>query len=158
MSMREAKLLFGPEPTAAAMGRRVLDGLSDGLEPTRLDDARLLLTELIANAIQHGNLDGADLISVVLRRRADAVVVEVADPGDGVPVVVEPGSGNGWGLTLLERLADEWGLEPRPHGGTLAWFRLTHREDQTERRNEGADDARQAAEREEREAVRGAET
>lgn len=126
--MREAKLLFGPEATAAAMGRRVLDGLSDGLEPNRLDDARLLLTELIANAIQHGNLDGADRISVVLRRRADGIVVEVADPGQGAPVAaVEPSSGNGWGLTLLERLADEWGLEPRSDGGTLAWFRLVHR-------------------------------
>ena len=126
MSMREAKLLFGPEATAAAMGRRVLDGLSDGLEPTRLDDARLLLTELIANAIQHGNLDAADRISVVLRRGADGILVEVADPGEGVPVAVEPGSGNGWGLTLLERLADEWGLEPRVDGGTLAWFRLAN--------------------------------
>lgn len=124
--MREAKLLFGPEATAAAMGRRVLDGLSDGLEPTRLDDARLLLTELIANAIQHGTLDGADRISVVLRRRADGILVEVADPGQRAPVAVEPGSGSGWGLTLLERLADEWGLEPRPDGGTLAWFRLAH--------------------------------
>ena len=125
--MREAKLLFGPEATAPAMGRRVLDGLSDGLEPTRLDDARLLLTELIANAIQHGNLDGTDRIAVVLRRRADGIVVEVADPGDGVPAVEVPGSGNGWGLTLLDRLADEWGLEPGPDGGTLAWFRLTDR-------------------------------
>lgn len=126
--MREAKLLFGPEATAAAMGRRVLDGLSDGLEPSRLDDARLLLTELIANAIQHGHLGEADLISVVLLRRSDGIVVEVADAGDGVPIAVErPGSGNGWGLTLVDRLANEWGLEPRPDGGTLAWFRLTNR-------------------------------
>ena len=124
--MREAKLLFGPEATAATMGRRVLDGLSDGLEPARLDDARLLLTELIANAIQHGNLDAADRISVVFRRRGDGIVVEVADPGDGVPGTVEPGSGSGWGLTLLARLADDWGLEPRSDGGTLAWFRLAN--------------------------------
>ena len=128
MSMREARLLFGPDPTAAAMGRRVLDGLSDGLEPSRLDDARLLLTELITNAIQHGNLDGADRIAVVLRRRADGLVVKVADPGYGPPPEdVRTSPGNGWGLTLLDRLADEWGLETRPDGGTLAWFRLAHR-------------------------------
>jgi two-component sensor histidine kinase len=124
MSMLEARLLFGPEATAAAMGRRVLEGLSDGLEPSTLDDARLLLTELIANAIQHGNLDGADRISVVVRRQAGDVIVEVTDPGQGVPAAVRPGSGNGWGLTLLERLADEWGIDPRPDGGTVAWFRL----------------------------------
>lgn len=125
--MHEARLLFGPGVSAPAMGRRALDGLSDGLAPSTLDDARLLLTELIANAIRHGDLDGGDQISVVVRRQADGVVVEVSDPGVGPPIVLQPGSRSGWGLTLLDRLADEWGLEPNPDGGTRAWFRLTER-------------------------------
>jgi anti-sigma regulatory factor (Ser/Thr protein kinase) len=126
MAMQEARLLFRPNPTAAAMGRRILDGLADGLPLSMLDDARLLLTELITNAIQHGHLEHGDRISVTVRREAAGLVVEVSDPGDGIPPSDgrPPGSGNGWGMTLLERLADDWGVEPVADGGTLAWFRL----------------------------------
>ena len=129
MAMQEAKVLFRPAATAPAMARRLLDGLGDGLEPSLLDDARLLLTELITNAIQHGHLERGDQIAVTVRREADGIIVEVVDPGDGMPPLDSrgPGSGSGWGLTLLERLADEWGVEPVPDGGTLAWFRLAKR-------------------------------
>ena len=131
MAMQEARVLFRPEDSAPAMGRRVLDGLSDGFAPTLLEDARLLVTELITNAIQHGRLDGHDRISVTVRREPDGgVLVEVADPGDGFPASDSgrPDSGSGWGLTLLDRLADEWGVEPLQEGGTLAWFRLVQRD------------------------------
>src|SRR5262245_49341538 len=126
MAMQEAKVLFQPEASAPAMGRRVLDGLSDTMAPSILDDARLLLTELLTNAIQHAHLSLDDRISVSVRREPTGLLVEVADPGDGMPPSGErrPGSGSGWGLILLDRLADEWGIEPLSDGGTLAWFRL----------------------------------
>jgi anti-sigma regulatory factor (Ser/Thr protein kinase) len=122
-------MLFRPNATAPAMGRRILDALADGLPLGVLEDARLLLTELITNAIQHGHLEHGDRIAVTIRREAAALLVEVSDPGDGIPPSDgrPPGSGGGWGLTLLDRLADAWGVEPVPDGGTLAWFRLTER-------------------------------
>ena len=124
-------MLFRPEASAPAMGRRILDGLSDRFAPSLLDDARLLLTELVTNAIQHGRLDGRDRISVTVHLEADCVLVEVADPGEGFPATGgrQPGTGSGWGLALVDRLADEWGVEPLlPEGGTLAWFRLIQRD------------------------------
>lgn len=127
MAMQEAKVLFQPEVSAPAMGRRVLDGLSDTMAPSTLHDARLLLTELLTNAIQHAHLDRDDRISVSVRREPTGLLVEVADPGDGFPPagVRRPDWGSGWGLILLDRLADEWGIEALPDGGgTLAWFRL----------------------------------
>jgi anti-sigma regulatory factor (Ser/Thr protein kinase) len=131
MAMQEAKLLFQPDASAPAMGRRVLESLSDTLTPSALDDARLLLTELLTNAIQHAHLSDNDRISVSVRREPLGVVlVEVSDPGDGLPPpdARPPGSGNGWGFILLDRLADEWGIEPVPDGGTRAWFRLGQRD------------------------------
>lgn len=127
MAMQEARMLFRPDATAPAMGRRILDGLVDELPLSTLDDARLLLTELITNAIQHGHLEHGDRISVTVRREAAALLVEVSDPGDGIPPLDgrPPGSSNGWGMTLLDRLADSWGVEPVPDGGTFAWFRLS---------------------------------
>jgi two-component sensor histidine kinase len=129
MAMQEARVLFRPDATAPAMGRRILDGLGDRLPVGMLDDARLLLTELITNAIQHGHLEHGDKISVTVRRETAGVVVEVADPGDGISPSdgQPPGSGSGWGLTLLDRLADSWGIEPVADGGTRAWFRLAER-------------------------------
>jgi anti-sigma regulatory factor (Ser/Thr protein kinase) len=127
MSMQEATVQFQPAATAPAMGRRVLDALADEIPLSTLDDARLLLTELLTNAIQHGNLHQRDRISVMIRRESAGIHVEVVDPGDGFPPELEARSGTGWGLTLLDRLADEWGLEPRPDGGTIAWFRLAAR-------------------------------
>jgi anti-sigma regulatory factor (Ser/Thr protein kinase) len=129
MAMREARLLFQPEVSAPAMGRRVLDGLSDTLAPSTLDDARLLLTELLTNAIKHAHLNADDRISVAVRRDARGLLVEVADPGDGLPPPGErrPGLSSGWGLILLDRLADEWAIESPAEGGTLAWFRLGER-------------------------------
>jgi anti-sigma regulatory factor (Ser/Thr protein kinase) len=130
MAMQEARVLFQPDASAPAMGRRVLDGLSDTLSLSTLDDARLLLTELLTNAIQHANLTRDDRISVSVQRESRGVLVEVADPGEGLPTTGarRPGSGSGWGLILLDRLADEWGIEPLPAGGTLAWFRLRQRD------------------------------
>ena len=83
-----------------------------------LDDARLLLTELITNAIRHGHLEHGDRIAVTIRREAAALLVEVSDPGDGIAPSDSrpPGSGDGWGLTLLDRLAEAWGVEPLPDG------------------------------------------
>lgn len=129
MAMQEARVVFRPDATAPAMGRRILEGLGDGLEPSVLDDARLLLSELITNAIQHGYLERGDRIAVTVRREAAGVIVEVADPGDGIRPSQgdRPASGSGWGLILLDRLADAWGVEPVPDGGTLAWFRLAER-------------------------------
>jgi anti-sigma regulatory factor (Ser/Thr protein kinase) len=130
MAMQEAKVMFQPEPSAPAMGRRILDGLSDTLAPSTLDDARLLLTELLTNAIRHAHLSRDDRIAVSVRRERAGLLVEVADPGDGLPPSDQrrPRTGSGWGLTLLDRLADEWGIEPLPDGGTLAWFRLGQRD------------------------------
>ena len=128
--MQEARVLFQPEASAPAMGRRLLEGLSDTLTPSTLDDARLLLTELVTNAIRHAHLAPEDRISVSVRRESAGLLVEVADPGDGLPPpsAPRPGSGSGWGLILLDRLADEWGIDPMPDGGTLAWFRLRQRD------------------------------
>jgi anti-sigma regulatory factor (Ser/Thr protein kinase) len=129
MSMQEARVMFQPEATAPAMGRRVLDALTDGIPPSVLDDARLLLTELLTNAIQHAQLSRDDRISVAVRREPAGLLVEVSDCGNGLPPAHArgPGSTSGWGLLLLDRLADEWGIETRAEGGTLAWFRLALR-------------------------------
>lgn len=127
MTMREARVLFRPSNTAPAMGRRMLEALGDEIGLDTLDDARLLLTELLTNAIRHGGLERDDRISVCIQQEVSGLLVEVADPGGGLGSSVtrhEIGPGSGWGLFLLDRIADDWGIEDRLGGGTVAWFRL----------------------------------
>src|SRR4051812_16716589 len=107
-------------PAARAFLTRLLNGW--GLADTVVDDASLLTTELVSNAVRHGT--GA----VKLRVEVDNGVVEVrvhddeADP----PSVnhADPTSLNGRGLWIVECVADQWGSDPDDPGKSV-WFRLT---------------------------------
>jgi hypothetical protein len=55
------------------------------------------------------------------------VRVEVDDPGSGFePRAPEPDptKASGWGLYLVDELADRWGVGPGSRGGTRIWFEL----------------------------------
>jgi anti-sigma regulatory factor (Ser/Thr protein kinase) len=109
------------------MGRRVLDGLSDRVPRSTLDDARLLLSELLTNAIRHAGLSEDETISVLIAANDAELHIEVADRGRGFEAGRhDPSSatGTGWGLFLLDRLADAWGTERDASGGSVVWFTL----------------------------------
>jgi hypothetical protein len=118
---------FRPHDTAPAMARRVLDGLSGRVPVDVLDDARLLLTELMTSAVLHAGGGEEETISVAVEAASAELFVEVSmrvpASGSGGPGVA-PFPGTGWGLIILDRLADAWGV--REHAGTTtsAWFRL----------------------------------
>jgi anti-sigma regulatory factor (Ser/Thr protein kinase) len=105
-------------PQAGREARAAVAKLADWLGPARTEDARLLLTELAANAVKHGH--GSILLSVeIVDGRAR---FSVCDDGHAEPHVrPEPGADGGWGLRIVDRLADRWGVT-RP--GTRVWFEL----------------------------------
>jgi anti-sigma regulatory factor (Ser/Thr protein kinase) len=88
-----------------------------------MSDLLLLTTELVTNAVRHGGRPGSE-IDVTLLRTDTAVRVEVGDPGPGFdPGASAPGHDRGWGLFLVDRLADRWGVE-RIGNRTVVWFEL----------------------------------
>jgi anti-sigma regulatory factor (Ser/Thr protein kinase) len=108
-----------------AEARRALADVSDELSPRRLEDARLLVSELVTNAIRHAGLRDADLITLVLETRDRSLRIEVRDPGPGFELAEptpDPSRPSGWGLYLVRELSDRWGVE-RTHE-TLVWFEL----------------------------------
>lgn len=110
-------------PEAAAHARRVLSKLHGDLDAPLLETMRLLVTELITNSVKHAGSDEVGL-KVVVRR--GAVLVEVRDGGMGFePAGRTDGQdeGSGWGLFLVERLADRWGVAREP-AATCVWFEL----------------------------------
>jgi anti-sigma regulatory factor (Ser/Thr protein kinase) len=112
-------------PEAAAEARHVLDDIGDAVPVEKLRDVRLLVSELVTNAVRHAKLSSADVIRLVLEVADHALRVEVHDPGGGfVPTTPtpDPARPSGWGLYLVAELSDRWGVDSDET--TLVWFEL----------------------------------
>jgi anti-sigma regulatory factor (Ser/Thr protein kinase) len=105
---------------AAGFARTAIAPLGAGLAPYRRADLNLLVSELVNNAVVHGS----GRIELRLERRGDAVWAQVSDEGPGfeaVPHAVQQRRSGGWGLHLLDALAERWGMA---ESATQVWFEL----------------------------------
>ncbi len=114
-----ATLSVPSDPGYLAVSRQALIGAAAGLgiPDDDLDDLKLVLSEICANAIVHAyGRRGDGRIEVTFRRSPRELEVTVADDGPGFPGgrVPEPA---GAGLTLLDRLCSRHTIEPRREGG-----------------------------------------
>jgi len=117
------RLPHGPEAPSAA--REVVDAaLAERVPPDRLDELRLMVSELVTNAVRHGTpWQGA--VDLLVNVAGGVARVEVTDAGggfvapDGPPA---PEQAGGWGLVVVDRLASRWGID----GGraTRVWAEL----------------------------------
>jgi anti-sigma regulatory factor (Ser/Thr protein kinase) len=108
---------------AATTARRALGRLRGDLDPSVMENMRLLVTELIANSVRHASEDQVGLKVLVTR---PSVWIEVSDEGPGFEPearVEGQDEGSGWGLFLVDRLAERWGVV-RDAGQTRVWFEL----------------------------------
>ncbi|MFC6065680.1 SpoIIE family protein phosphatase [Streptomyces ochraceiscleroticus] len=98
---------------AATLGAWQLAGLTD--------DARLLTSELLTNAVRHAG----GPVRLRLCRTESGLTVEVTDRSPQFPHPRTPGTGDesGRGLTLVDALADSWGTRPAEDGKSV-WFTL----------------------------------
>jgi len=120
------KLSLEGGPEAAMRARRALGRLRSELDGSTLENLRLLVTELVSNAVRHAGAPTVDLLVMVTR---PAVRVEVADRGPGFePEQRRKGQDpeGGWGLFLVARMADRWGVA-HERGRTRVWFELARR-------------------------------
>jgi anti-sigma regulatory factor (Ser/Thr protein kinase) len=90
-----------------------------------LDDLTLIVSELVSNAVQHGEPE------ILLRMRTEPLSVDISvlDHGRDVPpgAVMAPDSSatSGRGLTIVDRLASDWGVVPFEGApGKTVWARL----------------------------------
>jgi len=112
-------------PTAATTARsEVTRRLAARVAVNALEDVRLLLTELVTNALRHSAIKPDDEIEVRAEVADGTVRIEVHDPGrDGEVEQRRPGArGGGYGLFLVDRLTDRWGVERLD--GTTVWAEL----------------------------------
>jgi anti-sigma regulatory factor (Ser/Thr protein kinase) len=116
-------LTLPAEPRSVAEARaKVCDAIGSHLDDGESETVRLLISELMTNAIKHG--DSSQPVEVHAHWNAE-VRVEVVDHGDGftpgprLGALDEPG---GFGLYLVGQLADRWGVDT--DDGTTVWFVL----------------------------------
>lgn len=113
---------IAPRPEGPALARRIIaDELSARVPARVLDDVQLMVSELVTNGIVHGAAedDAPVMLDVCVN---GSIRCRVLDVGQGFltrPVRHEgPG---GWGLRVVEELADRWGVQCSPHR-TEVWF------------------------------------
>lgn len=122
-------LLGGAEAPGEA--RNALDALDGELDEDLLDVLRLLVSELVTNSFRHGHAGPGDPVTIEISLSIDLVAVAVSDGGPGFepqlpPRPFSPLSGplsplSGWGLFIVDRLADRWGVR---QGGRCVWFEV----------------------------------
>jgi anti-sigma regulatory factor (Ser/Thr protein kinase) len=124
--METIELNLPAAPTAATTARsEVTRRLSRRIAVGVLEDVRLLLTELITNALRHSGIRPEEEIAVKAELSDGTLRLEVRDPGrNGEVARREAGSrGGGFGLFLVDRLTTRWGVERR--NGTMVWAELS---------------------------------
>jgi DNA-binding NarL/FixJ family response regulator len=118
--------LKGDKRSPSEARRLVRGALASSLAPSEedelLDNAMLLVSELVTNAVVHAGSE----VDVMIRLDGSCLRVEVGDTSDVVPRMQPPSvdATSGRGLPLVENLASRWGVAPRPAGGKSVWFEL----------------------------------
>ena len=115
----------GPEAVAAARAA-LTEFLGDDVLPDRLHDIKLLVSEVVTNAVRHGGARQGEHVDLRIALTTDQVRLEVRDPGPGfhdvTPALPETDRGGGYGLYLVDLFSTSWGVMGTE--GTCVWFEV----------------------------------
>ena len=113
-------------PDAPRRARRLVRSWL-GDDAARSERAELLVSELVSNVVNHV---GADMV-VRCSRRGDRIRIEVTDPSAVPPQMTGvPSAGGGYGLRIIEALAESWGYDTGERGKSI-WFEIADGETPT---------------------------
>ena len=106
---------------APGEARRALDAMDHGLDYEREYAVKLLMSELVSNAVKYG---GEEIVVVEIESTSHCVRVEVDDQGPAfIPMrrEAELDTPGGWGFVLVDELASRWGSSIQ---SAQVWFEI----------------------------------
>jgi anti-sigma regulatory factor (Ser/Thr protein kinase) len=116
------------EPGAVSEARHWVAAVTRGLlEGDQAQSLRLIVSELVTNALRHG--DDGERIDLAVTPKPEFLCVQVTDDGPGLaprPRALEGDGEGGFGLFFVEQLARRWGVT-RENRRTRVWFELDYR-------------------------------
>lgn len=81
------------------------------------DDVRLCVSEAVTNVVRHAYGRGGGDVEIVVEREDDEVSVVVRDTGKGMTKAEREGRVGGFGLKIIEKIADRSRITSSPNGG-----------------------------------------
>lgn len=115
------------EAISVGKARGWIDGVAAGLvADDRRGDLRLVMTEVVTNAVRHGARGGT--LRIAATPKADFLCVQVTDDGPGLvprPGAMASDENGGFGLFIVEQLTRRWGVT-RENRHTRVWFEFDY--------------------------------
>jgi anti-sigma regulatory factor (Ser/Thr protein kinase) len=121
---QELELTLDSQPESVGQARRVTTQVIVGIDEQTLEDVRLIVSELVTNAIKHGP---QGRVKLRIRRQGRTIHGEVEDEGTstfGFRRKARLGPDGGLGLRVVDSLSDRWGVDA---GTARVWFELRDR-------------------------------
>lgn len=115
--------LLRARPDAVPAARRSIGELP--LSSGAREVTELLVSELVTNAIRHGQPEHDGCVLLEARVAEDHVHVKVCDDGSGGEPAIRPldhSEPGGHGLRIVDQLAADWGT--RRDGVRCVWFKV----------------------------------
>jgi PAS domain S-box-containing protein len=117
------RLELASRADAPSLARRAISELSGELVPEKLEELKLLATEMVTNSCRHVETDDAIGLEVVIFDGVARLAVTDAGPGfEEHKPTADVESESGRGLFIVDALADRWGVETG--AGTRVWAEL----------------------------------
>lgn len=114
-----------PAPSAPGIARRQIVKLGEVMPEEQYETLRLLVTEVLTNAVQHASTPKPRTIGLLIDLSDERVRVEVEDHGPGfepdIPEV-DPMAEGRRGLLLVRELSDRWGVKKTNRN--VVWFEV----------------------------------
>ena len=123
IEIRGCRIRLTAGPTAAAQARRqVQAAICTWGIPVDRDEAVLLTSELVTNAIRH---EVTGIVTLAITCSAGQLRVDVHDTSRALPMLVDAplDAETGRGLMLVSTLSTEWGFY-RTHAGKSVYFAI----------------------------------
>lgn len=121
------RLAHRPEAVADAR-RRVRDALlARGLDEPVVEDAEIVVSELLGNAVRYARAIAGGVLVVGWQLTEEQLQVRVTDGGSGRAVEAQEPSEtavSGRGLHIVERLTSAWGVTDHAGGLRTVWATL----------------------------------